>query len=199
MNLKIDSKPKTDFVLRPIGEDDVPAITSLYKLCFEDKPTEKFIRWRYLRKRVGTPTILAFKGSTCVASYAVWLTPLTLNEEEVLGAVGIDAMTHPDFRGHGLFVQLANKCYDLISQHGCKVLYGFAGDNSLPVGARRLNWDHLCDIPRWTRPLWILGTSPLSGLVAATSLLWSSTSAKQLRLAAEAPRAEDDSCTRRAP
>jgi GNAT superfamily N-acetyltransferase len=188
MSVRTAARPANDFVIRLIGKDDVSSFMSLYKLCFDDKSSEKYIRWRYFKTPVGTtPTVLAFDKDACVACYAVWPTPLLLSGKEVMGALGMDAMTHPDYRSQGLFVRLAEQCYGLLAERGYQVIYGYPGDLSYPGGTRRLNWDHVCEIPRWVRPLWFFGTSSLSGIGAATSLLWSSTAAKDFRIVPENP------------
>lgn len=112
---------------------------------------------------------------------------MMLNGKEVMAGTGADAMTHPDYRGRGLFASLVEKCQELISNRGYQFFFAFPNDNSLSIGLLQLNWDHVCDISRWVRPLWVLGTSPLSGLAAATSLLWSSRATNRHRIALQAP------------
>jgi GNAT superfamily N-acetyltransferase len=188
MNIQIVSKPSRNFVFRPIKESDVPALVSLYEQCFKDRPSEKYIRWRYFKTQTGTsPAMLAFDNDICVASIMMWPIRMMLDRKEVMAGEGADVMTHPDYRGRGHFVSLAEMCHDLATRCGSEFFFAFPNDISLPIALRRLNWDHVCDIPRWVRPLWVLGTSPLSGLAALTSLVWSSSSTNGLRLVAEAP------------
>jgi GNAT superfamily N-acetyltransferase len=192
MNIRIVSKPRRNFIFRSIMERDVRAFSSLFKLCFGHRPSEKYIRWRYFGTPTGTsPTVLAIDKNTCVASFMFWPTRVTLDGKEVMAGVGADAMTHPDYRGRGLFVSLVEKGYDLISKRGYQFFFAFPNDKSLPIAARRLNWDHVCDIHSWVRPLWVLGTSPLSGIVASMSLLWSSNTTNVPRIVAETPAPEE--------
>jgi Acetyltransferase (GNAT) domain len=160
-----------NFVFRPITMDDTETITAIYSLCFGIKPSEKYIRWRYLETLAGvSPTMLAFDKEICVGSYGVWPTKLLLDGKQILGAQAIDSMTHPQYRGRGIFVEVAERCYRVLNQHGYQVLYGFPNDSAYPGRIRRLNWDHVSDIHHWVRPIWFLGTSYLGGLTAATSL-----------------------------
>jgi GNAT superfamily N-acetyltransferase len=173
-------------------ERDIPAFLSLFDLCFGHRPSEKYIRWRYFKKPTGaSPTVLAFDRKTCAASIMFWPTHVMLDGKEVMAGLGADVMTHPDHRGRGLFVSLVEKGYELISERGYQFFFVFPNDKSLPIAARRLNWDHVCDIPNWVRPLWVLGTSPLSGFAASMSLLWSSNAKSGLRVVTEAPAPEE--------
>ena len=140
--------------IRMMEERDIPSLLALFKLCFNTQPSETYIRWRYVKTPgEATPTVLAFDGDTCAASYAAWPVALTLNGQPVKAAQSMDTMTHPEYRGRGLFTLLAEKCYGVLAERGYQVIYGFPNANSYPGFIRRLNWDHVCDIPRGAAPL----------------------------------------------
>ncbi len=186
-------RPRHDLIFRPIRREDVGAISTLYRRCFGIDPSQAYIRWRYLDTPLGvTPTMLAFDRDDCIGSYGVWPTKLLLSGTRVAGGQAIDSMTHPDYRGRGLFVELGEHCYEVLQQLGIRVLYGFPNESAYPGRIRRLNWDHVDDIHHWVRPLWVAGASPFGRLVAAGSLLWRPTSvAGDLRIeTAAAPEAE---------
>jgi len=160
-------------VFRPITAANVDAVAALYFLCFGVRPSAAYIRWRYLDTPTGlTPTMLAFDQANCVGCYALWPTGLLLDGRQVSGGQAIDSMTHPDLRGRGLFVEVAERCYDNLRKLGYQVLYGFPNDNAYSVRVRRLNWDHVIDIYHWARPLWLLDPPQVGRLIAAASLLW---------------------------
>jgi hypothetical protein len=160
-------------VFRPITQADVDAVAELYFLCFGVRLSAAYIRWRYLDTPTGlTPTMLAFDREVCVGCYALWPTGLLLDGKPVAGGQAIDSMTHPDLRGRGLFVEVAERCYDHLRQLGYQVLYGFPNDSAYSVRVRRLNWDHVTDIHHWARPLWLLDPPQVGRLIATVSLLW---------------------------
>jgi GNAT superfamily N-acetyltransferase len=160
-------------VFRLITKADVDAVAELYFLCFGVRPPPTYIRWRYLETPTGlTPTMLAFDQGICVGCYALWPTGLLLDGRPISGGQAIDSMTHPDYRGRGLFVEVAEHCYDDLRKLGYQVLYGFPNDAAYSVRVRRLNWHHVTDIHHWARPLWLLDPPQVGGLIAAASLLW---------------------------
>ena len=180
-------------VFRPITKTDVDAVATLYRLCFGVMPSPAYIRWRYLDTPTGlTPTMLAFDKEICVGCYALWPTGLLLDGRHVSGGQAIDSMTHPDYRGRGLFVEVAERCYDNLRQLGYQALYGFPNDSAYSVRVRRLNWDHVTDIHRWARPLWLLEPLRVGRLMAAASLLWPLPAASG-ELRAEAIRPDSES------
>jgi GNAT superfamily N-acetyltransferase len=65
----------------------------------------------------------------------------------------MDTMTHPDFRGRGVFVALARACIEIAAARGIRVLYGFPNDQSYPGFVRRLEWGDTGGIPHWIRPI----------------------------------------------
>lgn len=179
------TRPEQDLVVRPIRREDAGALSRLYRLCFGTEPSAAYLRWRYFDTPTGvTPTMAAFDGELCVGSYGIWPTGLLLNGRRVAGAQAIDSMTHPDYRGKGLFVELGEHCYQVLQQLGIRVLYGFPNESAFPGRLRRLNWDHVCDVHHWVRPLWVAGTSPFGRLVATGSMAW------QPRAAGREPRIE---------
>ncbi len=92
-------------------------------------------------------------GDRAAGFYTAWPVRLRLGKETVLGAQSMDTMTHPDYRGRGLFIKLAQACYDLAASKGYEVFYGFPNQNSYSGFIRRLNWDHTGDITHWLRPI----------------------------------------------
>jgi Acetyltransferase (GNAT) domain len=180
-----------DLIYRPITRNDIPALLSLYHLCFPDRPTEEQMHWRYFQSRIGaSPMMAAFDGNTCVASFMVWPQSVTLNGKEIKTAQGCDAMVHPAYRGRSLFAKAGKKLAELITNRGYQLFFVSPSIESLQIGVRQLKWRHVCDVPRWARPLWIFGPSRLSGVAAATSLLRSSGSRRGLRFESQAPAPE---------
>ena len=179
-------------VFRPITAADVDAVAALYFLCFGVRPSAAYVRWRYLDTPTGlTPTMLAFDRGTCVGCYALWPTGLLLDGRHVSGGQAIDSMTHPDYRGRGLFVEVAERCYEHLRPLGYQVLYGFPNDSAYSVRVRRLNWDHVTDIHHWARPLWLFDPPPVGRMIAAASLLWPlPASAEGLRVETKRPDSE---------
>jgi GNAT superfamily N-acetyltransferase len=75
-----------------------------------------------------------------IAFYGVIPCFMLMDGAEVLCAQSADTMTHPNHRNKGLFVQLANRTFELCTQVGIKFLFGFPNQNSLPGFINKLGW-----------------------------------------------------------
>ena len=56
-------------------------------------------------------------------------------------------MTHPDYRGQGLFERCASALYEQIAAAGVEVVWGFPNRNSNVPFRRKLQWSAVADIP----------------------------------------------------
>lgn len=148
--------PPSDLSLiqRPGGPGDLDRIRDLYQSIGNPERPRSFDHWRLFAGPYGIcPSVLAMDGERLAAFYTLMPVRLRLGGETVLAAQSMDTMTHPDYRGRGLFLKLAKACYDLAAAMGVEVVYGFPNENSYPGFIRRLNWDHTGDISRWLRPV----------------------------------------------
>lgn len=139
---------------REARPDDLDLIRELHAAVGYPPRSRGFDHWRYVTCPQGAcPGVLAMDGDRAAGFYTVWPVRMKLGSQAVLGAQSMDTMTHPDYRGRGLFVALARECYALAASKGYDVLYGFPNGNSYPGFIRRLNWDHTGDIVHWIRPV----------------------------------------------
>ena len=74
-------------------------------------------------------------------------------------------MTHPDYRGLGLFVTLAEKTYNAMAEAGSALVWGFPNANSHRGFVRDLQWVDVYEIPFFRKPL--ANSSPLSAPTGA--------------------------------
>ncbi|MGB8839787.1 MAG: GNAT family N-acetyltransferase [Aliidongia sp.] len=129
------------------------AIRDLFFLTHGYRRPVSFDRWKLFSTDFGRcPLIVAMQGDRCVGLYTVLPTPLILDGVGISGAQSVDTMTHPDFRGRGMFLSLARSCYEEAA-NDIAVMYGLPNENSYPGFIKHLGWMHLDDITRWVRPL----------------------------------------------
>ena len=185
-------------VQRPGGPGDLDRIRGLYNAIGNPERPRSFDHWRFFAGAYGIcPSVLAMDEDRLVAFYTVMPVRLRLGGEAVLAAQSMDTMTHPDYRGRGLFLKLAKACYDLAASIGVEVLYGFPNDNSYPGFIRRLNWDHTGDISQWIRPIRPSRHAKVPGVLgpladaAAALLPRGRSSGVQIELARPPPEALD--------
>lgn len=140
--------------IREAIADDIPRIAELAQACHGQSLSADRLRRKFWENPDAEPVILlAEQDGRIAGQYALWPARLQLGRESVMGAQSLDTMTHPDFRGRGIFVQLANAAFAVAERRGIEVLYGFPNPQSYPGFVRRLNWDHTGNVDVLARPL----------------------------------------------
>lgn len=95
--------------------------------------SEKGFKFWYKQNPVGNVvSYSAFDGEKMVAHYACIPTQLLIEERIVNGVLSMAVVTHPDYRGKGLFKTLAQKTYELAQELGYEFVIGVANANSFP-------------------------------------------------------------------
>ncbi len=145
---------EANWSMRAMEAGDLDLIRALYAAVWGYNRPRDYDHWRYFTAPEGIcPAMLAMDGERAVGFYTAWPVRLRLGDEVVPGIQSMDTMTHPDYQGQGMFVKLANACYELAVSRGFEVIYGFPNPLSYPGFVRRLNLDHSGDIAHWTRPI----------------------------------------------
>jgi GNAT superfamily N-acetyltransferase len=141
-----------DVELRRFVAADLPALRELWNAVHPDRPrSEAYDCWRFLTTPMWGSVAMA--GGRCAGSYSLAPTEMNIGGQVVAGAQSLDTMTHPEFRGQGLFVKLADHCYQQAVAEGCTMVYGFPNEFSYPGMVRRLNFQHVGEAESWMRPL----------------------------------------------
>ncbi|MFN4123072.1 MAG: GNAT family N-acetyltransferase [Flavobacteriales bacterium] len=75
------------------------------------------------------------------AYYGVFPCILYNRHGEILACQSGDTITHKRHQRKGIFVQFAQKTYDLAQKEGIKLVFGFPNDNSAPGFYNKLGWE----------------------------------------------------------
>lgn len=120
----------------------------LYHSCFNDKIDANIIEQRYLQNPVGDLCMyVALEDDRIVANYSVSPAHLQLGDKHIKCALSLNTMTHPDFVGKGLFVELAKRLYEELKQQGYRMVYGFPNYISNRTFCTKLGWKDIYEIP----------------------------------------------------
>lgn len=91
-----------------------------------------FKRW-YVDNPLGKAiSFNAFDGDKMVAHYVCIPTKMIIDGRVVDGIKSMATVTHPNYRGRGLFKTLAKMTYDYAKEHGYEFVVGVANANSFP-------------------------------------------------------------------
>jgi GNAT superfamily N-acetyltransferase len=102
---------------------------------------------------------------------------MVLNGAEADVAFALDAATHPDYRGRGLWSKLELRNEEASARAGAVAALGFTNPVAGPILVGKLGWRDLTRLRLWARPLVVRGrepgeTEPLERFGAETDALY---------------------------
>ena len=134
--------------IRPYALGDERAILGLFLTAFGKPLSMDYWNWRFRDNPVDKPRILlAWDGDRLAAHYAVSPVHIGIAGKRVRSALSMTTMTHPDYRGQGLFVKLAGSLYSELNHSGYSMVWGFPNDQSHRGLIRDLGWKDIGEIP----------------------------------------------------
>lgn len=137
--------------IRPYTAGDEQAICGLFKLAFNKEMSLEYWNWRYRDNPTGMIMIsLMWDGETLVGHYALSPVYLNLKGEKILSGLSMTTMTHPEYRGLGIFPTLAEHLYKEQALNGLKMVWGFPNNNSHYIFGKVLKWKDVEQIPTFS-------------------------------------------------
>jgi GNAT superfamily N-acetyltransferase len=145
----------------PAGEiircaaDERATQAALYDTCFGQTNGAEIIRWRYDAGPHGESVSLLSMTPDGTAASGYACSPRRVRvrgdaqTETTIGQTG-DVMTHPDFRGRGLFSALDRRALELTKELGWSAVIGLPNRNSEKLFVEKLGWDLVGKIRPWT-------------------------------------------------
>jgi hypothetical protein len=138
------------------GRPDPAGLQVLAEACFpgEDVSDPRYLRWLYEENPVRPAYELMTKSGGIVSGHIAGV-PLRyrLAGADVLGGLAVNAITHPDHRGKGIFIVLHAEVSRLTAAKDILFLFGFANPSSEKGCLRHLNYHDLGRFPLWALPL----------------------------------------------
>jgi GNAT superfamily N-acetyltransferase len=140
------------------------------------------LEWQYLTNPVGRVwSDLAVAGQNAGAArlaalYATLPSHVCAGGRSRIALQSLDTLTDAEFRGRGLFGQLAQSTFARAERDGLAFVYGFPNKHSAPGFFGKLGWTSLDPLPFLIRPLRVryglarLGLGRLSGVVPDVAL-----------------------------
>lgn len=141
---------------------DEHAILALFRECFGGRiMTRDYWRWRFRDNPVGQVLVeLAWDGEKLAAHYAVSPVIMNVQGQDSLSGLSVTTMTHPDYRGRGLFPVLADRLYRRMAELGYLMVWGFPNKNSHEGFINKLGWRDICEIPMLNLDLRAVNPTP---------------------------------------
>jgi GNAT superfamily N-acetyltransferase len=136
----------------PYKEGDEHFILDLFECSFGKKLSLDYWNWRFANHPSGLKMImLMWDEDRLVGHYALSPMRLIIDQQEILTALSMTTMTHPDYAGKGIFTQLANALYEEErSRNGLTAVWGYPNVNSHYGFIKNLQWSNLEQIPTFS-------------------------------------------------
>ncbi|MFC2004675.1 GNAT family N-acetyltransferase [Chloroflexota bacterium] len=132
---------KDSFIFRDYQRGDEYEILTLYKQVNEREMTSAHWKWKFEENPSGKSVIkLMFDDKKLIGFYAVIPTNVQVGRNLVKAALSVNTMTHPDYRGQGIFAYLGKEAYQVCEQKGVKFVYGFPNNNIYQSRIKKLEW-----------------------------------------------------------
>ena len=123
----------------------------LEKLFFESfgRPIQPdYLDWRYFNNEKNQLLFsLEISDNNAVASYSAFPVDLISDGKVFQTAMSMTTMTHPTWRGKGLFQNLAKELYAKGNDFQIGAVWGFPNDNSHITFISKLGWNDIYEIP----------------------------------------------------
>jgi hypothetical protein len=160
----------TDYYIEQLDQERLKDLSVLHNAVYDRTPAPDFFERKYATAFTGKQYIgfIAYNNNKePIGYYGVLPCFLRYNGEKLLAAQSGDTMTHPGFRFKGLFVELANRCYDLCSNQGIKLIFGFPNQHSYHGAVNKLGWQLAGQMDCFTIPV---SAFPLAKIAAKTAI-----------------------------
>lgn len=118
-----------------------PEIHDLFLASFGKSISSDDWRWLYIDNPTGPAHVsLFYDNNQLLGHYAVVPTLLTFKGETFLAYRSMTTMVHPEGRGRGLFLDLANRVYAALQDKNVSLVYGFPNKNVADARSKYLKW-----------------------------------------------------------
>jgi len=152
---------------RPLVSADAAARRALFQLSFpetrdQSAGSQAHYAWKF-RGYPDDPPAHEFAGdddSMLVAYYAALPFPYRIDGVAHTAAMVCDVMTHPDWRGRGLFTGIGGYATGALAERGLAFATGYPVRPEVLPGHLKVGWKIVQRMPVWLRPLRTRGLLP---------------------------------------
>ena len=145
---------KLDLQFRSYLPGDEAAICGLFHSLYGCELVPETWRWRFRDSPAGHAFIeLVYDRDRLVAHYAVTRVAMHVGARTIETGLSGTTMTHGDYRGLGLFPQLATATYARMAETGLRLVWGFPNTQSHRGFISALDWRDVYEVPTFEAPL----------------------------------------------
>lgn len=138
--------------IRPYQPGDEQQILELFKISFGKPLSEAYWKWRFAdHPEKKMMIMLMWDGDKLAGHYAVSPVRMLVEKEEILTALSMTTMTHPDYAGRGIFTELAEALYSTEkAANNLTAVWGYPNNNSHYGFIKNVQWKNLEQVPTFS-------------------------------------------------
>jgi GNAT superfamily N-acetyltransferase len=137
------------------GKPDREGVRALARVCFpaSDIADPGYFAWQYDQNPSGPAyELITKKGSTVTGYCAAIPMRHKIGPDIAKGSLGVNVMTHPEYRGRGIYVILQREVDSLCGKDHIQFNFGFSNEYSHRNCLRRLGYQEIGRFPLWMLP-----------------------------------------------
>ena len=138
------------------GRPDPEGLQELFRVVApgEDLGDPRYVTWLYDRNPAGRAIEFITRNRDRVTGH-IAIVPLRykMGARAALGSMAVNAITHPEHRGRGIFIILHDLGFQAAAAAEIPFTFGYANMNSEKGCLRHLGYGELARIPLWILPL----------------------------------------------
>jgi len=137
------------------GKPDREGVRDLARICFpaSDIADPGYFTWQYDQNPSGPAyELITKKGSAVTGHCAAIPMRHKIGPDICKGSLGVNVMTHPEFRGRGIYVILQREVDSLCGKDHIQFNFGFSNEYSQRNCLRRLGYREIGRFPLWILP-----------------------------------------------
>ncbi len=125
-------------------------VLDLFETVFSRKISKDYWSWRL--NKYGNPIrYIMIDKEKVIGHYVVHPIPLEIFGRKTKALFSMSVMTHPEFRGKGVFSSLATEVYKKAISLGYRIVFGFPNINSASIHFNKLGWKNHGKITEYLR------------------------------------------------
>jgi hypothetical protein len=130
------------FLIRKFRENDEKKVLELWKFTFDQEMNQALWRWKYFDNPYPQALLLCeSEKEEILALYGGIPFRGSRDGKAVVIVQLMDIMSHPDFRGKGLFARTGKAFFEIFcKKNSAEILYGFPGKFHFELGKRILGY-----------------------------------------------------------
>jgi len=145
---------KQEWFVREYRESDKQGIFDLRNAVYGEPFDEREWEWKFEKGPFKPAQILVAESDNAIVGIRpTILLPVKSGKEVSIAGLNVDVMTHPEFRGRGIFSTLVQESFKLLNEQGINFAFTFPNENSYPGYVRKLQWLHVCSLLLLAKPL----------------------------------------------